>query len=407
MINEGILGRTYKRNSVFLLLILVIIAVMLKNPNIFRWVETSIWKYYIFPFIWVSILGIIVFIMSKIHPMIPIRKQEYIYIDAMVYAFILLAVQYLAGILIYKVGKTPYDLSLRGIWSNFLSVILPFIVIDFIRSYFINSFCRKKNIALFLFISLIITIIDINIHKIASLVTLKDITIYLAEQLGPSFVKNIVLTYLAFYGGPIAAICYGGLLLAFHWFCPILPELNWLAQGVIGIVVPIMFIMLIINKYDKQYISKRRQAKMDMKENLSWAFTLALSVVIIWFVVGVFPIFPSVIVTGSMEPLIYPGDVILVKQFYSEEEIKALQIGDIIYFQRDDIVITHRIKDIIFEENGKYSFLTKGDNNSVEDVRLVRPEEVKGKYMLAIPKIGYPTLWLKSSQLEERNDVEN
>lgn len=407
MINDEILDRTYKRNSVILILLLVLLTVILKFPNGFRWVEISIWKYYIFPFIWISILGIIVFIMPKIHPVIPIRKQEYIYIDAMVYAFILLAIQYLVAILIYKVGKTPYDLSLRGIWSNFLSVILPFIVIEFIRSYFINSFCRNKNFALFLFISLFITIIDINIHKIAALLTLKDITIYLAEQLGPSFVKNIVLTYIAFYGGPIAAICYGVLLLAFHWFCPILPDLNWLAQGVIGIVVPIMFIMLTINKYDKQYISKRRQAKMDMKENLSWAFTLALSVVIIWFVVGVFPIFPSVIVTGSMEPLIYPGDVILVKQFYSEEDIKALQIGDIIYFQRDDIVITHRIKDIIFEDNGKYSFLTKGDNNSVEDVRLVRPEEVKGKYVLAIPKIGYPTLWLKSGQLEERNDVEN
>ena len=407
MVNDGILGRTYKRNSVFLLLTLVIITFVLKNSNKFRWVETPIWKYYVFPLVWIIILGIILFVVPKIHPMVAIRKQENIYIDAMVYAFILLAVQYLAGILIYKVGKTPYDLSLRGIWLNFLSVILPFIVIEFIRSYFINSFCRKKNIALFLFITLFITIIDINIHKITSLGTLKDITIYIAEQLGPSLVKNIVLTYLAFYGGPIAAICYGGLLLAFHWFCPILPELNWLAQGVIGIVVPIMFIMLTINKYDKQYTSKRRQAKMDMKENLSWAFTLAFSVVIIWFVVGVFPIFPSVIVTGSMEPLIYPGDVILIKQFYTEEEIKALQIDDIIYFQRDDIVITHRIKNIIYEENGKYSFLTKGDNNSVEDIRLVRPEEVKGKYVMVIPKIGYPTLWLKTSQLEERKDVEN
>ena len=384
----------------------MIMTSMLKLPSIFWWVKTHAWKYYVLPIIWLSILYIMAYIIPKIHPVIRIIKRESIYFESMIYAIILLAVQYVTGILIYNVGKTPYDISPRGIWTNFLTVILPFIVIEYIRSYIINSYCRKKNIALFIFITVFITFININIQKIVSLKSLEDITIYIAREAGPELCKNILLSYLVLYGGPIASICYGGILLVFHWFCPILPDLNWLAQGVIGIVVPIFEVMLIIEKYDKQYINKR-QAKNERKETLSWAFTLVLSVVIIWFVVGVFPIFPSVIVTGSMEPLIYPGDVILVKQFYSEEEIRDLQVSDIIYFERDDIVITHRIIDIIQEENGKYSFQTKGDNNSAEDIRLVLPEEVKGKYILSIPKIGYPTYWLKSSRLEQRDDVEN
>lgn len=406
MLNDSILKKTYKKNSVVLLLILIMVTCMLKLPSVFSWFQTYAWKYYVLPIMWLSILCIMVFIMPRIHPVIRITKQEYIYFESMIFAFIILAIQYLAGILIYTVGKTPYDLSPKGIWMNVLSVFLPFIVIEYIRSYVINSFCRKKNIALFIFIILLTTLININIQKIVSLKSLEDITIYIAKEAGPELCKNIVLSYLVLYGGPIASICYGGILLVFHWFSPILPDLNWLAQGVIGIVVPIFEVMLIIEKYDKQYINKRK-AKMEMKDTLSWAFTLILSVLIIWFVVGVFPIFPSVIVTGSMEPLIYPGDVILVKQFYSEEEIKALQAGDIIYFERDDIVITHRILAVIYEENGKYSFQTKGDNNSVEDIRLVLPEEVKGKYVFSIPKIGYPTFWLKSNQLEQRDDVEN
>ena len=37
-------------------------------------------------------------------------------------------------------------------------------------------------------------------------------------------------------------------------------------------------------------------------------------VLIIWFAVGLFPIYPSVIITGSMEPLIKPGDIVLLKK---------------------------------------------------------------------------------------------
>lgn len=400
------LNKTYKKNSIVLLLILMLVTCMLKLPSIFWWVETSVWKYYILPIMWSSILGIIVFIMPRIHPVIRITKQENIYFEAMIFAFILLAVQYLAGVLIYAVGKTPYDLTLKGIRVNILSVILPFIVIEYIRGYVISSFSRKKNIVIFIFMTLLTTFFNMNLHKVIALKSLEDITIYIASQVGPELCKNILLSYLVLYGGPIASICYGGILLVFHWFCPILPDLNWLAQGVIGIVVPIFEVMFIVEKYNTTYV-KRERSKMELKDTLSWSFTLVFSVVLLWFVVGVFPIFPSVIVTGSMKPLIDPGDVILVKQFYSEEEIKALQVGDIIYFKRDDIMITHRILEVVYDEKGNYSFETKGDNNSAEDIRLVLPEEVIGKYVLVIPKIGYPTLWLKANKIEQREDVVN
>lgn len=406
MVNDGILKNTYKHNSMILVVLLCLLTVMLKLPNVFWWVDTMEWKFHVLPIVWFAITFLVVFILPNIHPIIRLSKQDNIYFDSLIYAIILISIQYLVGIIIGKLGKTPYDLSPKGIWSNIITVLLPFIAIECIRGYVLNSYCRKKNVTLFIFITLLITFTNCNLQKITALKNLEEITIYIAQVLGPELCKNIILSYLALYGGPIASICYGGLLLIFHWFFPILPVLNWLAQGVIGIVVPICECMFITNKYDEQYVSKRK-AKMCMKDTLSWAFTLSFSVVIIWFVVGVFPIFPSVIVTGSMEPLIYPGDVILVKQFYSEEEIKALQAGDIIYFERDDIVIVHRITKVISEKNGKYSFQTKGDNNSTEDTRLVLPEEVIGEYVVAIPKVGYPTLLFKTNYLKEREDVEN
>ena len=66
-----------------------------------------------------------------------------------------------------------------------------------------------------------------------------------------------------------------------------------------------------------------------------------------------FPVYPSVIATGSMEPMIKPGDVILVDKATSIEEIYSLREGDVIQFSRDAILISHRIIEIVEEEGVK------------------------------------------------------
>ena len=86
-----------------------------------------------------------------------------------------------------------------------------------------------------------------------------------------------------------------------------------------------------------------------------------------------------VIVTPSMKPTINPGDMILVKK----TDIDKLEKGDIITFNKDNIVATHRIEEI----NGD-SIITKGDNNNLEDTPINK-SDVIGKFMFSIPKIGY------------------
>lgn len=406
MITNKDINKIYKKISLILVVIIGIIMAMTKLPNICDWVKTYQWKYCLLPFFLIGFIWLYLFFIPKIHPQVIIKKKDYVYFDAMIHAMTLIGIQYLVGILLYDIGKSPYDISLKGIWLNILTVILPFVAIEIVRAYVLNSYYKKENIAILIIVVVITVANDINLSKLASMNTIEELTIYLSKDIGPILGKQILLTCLALYGGSFASICYGGILLVFHWFIPVLPMLEWLAQGVIGLVIPVIQSMFVYAKYNSQDMDKKN-INQNHKDTISWIGILGSSVALIWFVVGVFPIFPSVIVTGSMEPLIYPGDVIIIKQFYSEEEIKELEVGDIIYFQRDDIVITHRIVDIVYEKNGSYSFQTKGDNNSTEDIRLVLPQEVKGKYMMDIPKIGYPTYWLKSSTLRDRDDVEN
>lgn len=402
VINDQFIKKKYKRNSVVLLFLLLSYLCIKQFPKLLEGITSN---NYILPALWLVIIIFISSLIPKIHPLIQISKKESVYFDAIICGMIFVASNYLAAIFIFDIAETPYDLTLYGILINFIRVMIPFIGIELIRSYVLKTFCREKNIAFLLFIAVIITLINLNIQDIGNLTDEETITIYIAQRVAPAFCKNIILSYLALYGGAAASIFYGGILLIFHWFFPILPQLNWFCEGVLGIIIPVIELLYLVNKYESLRKVKL-QDRMNSKNMIGWIGFLAVSVVLLWFVVGVFPVYPKVIATGSMQPLINQGDIAIIQRFSTEEEIKELKAGDIILFNRDDIKITHRIIKVIKDENGNVEFRTKGDNNSAEDSRIVLLQEVEGRYILAVPKIGYPTLWLKSSNSQERDDVE-
>ena len=86
-----------------------------------------------------------------------------------------------------------------------------------------------------------------------------------------------------------------------------------------------------------------------------------------------------VILSDSMKPAMDPGDVIFIKKI----NVDNLKVGDIITFQKEEFIATHRI--IKFEDK---SIITQGDNNNLADDPLTK-ENVIGKYIFKVPKIGY------------------
>ena len=92
-----------------------------------------------------------------------------------------------------------------------------------------------------------------------------------------------------------------------------------------------------------------------------------------------------IVLTGSMKPEIDPNDIVIVKNT-SQEDIKN---GDIITFTsgQKNATVTHRIIEIV-EKDGKTLYKTKGDNNNSEDIDLVKYENIQGKYVFKLSKIG-------------------
>ena len=84
--------------------------------------------------------------------------------------------------------------------------------------------------------------------------------------------------------------------------------------------------------------------------------------------------------TGSMEPAIPVGSVVVIKPVDPE----SLEEGDIVCFELSGPSITHRIINITSE-----GFVTKGDANEDPDTWIVKKENVIGKAIFTIPYLGY------------------
>lgn len=97
-----------------------------------------------------------------------------------------------------------------------------------------------------------------------------------------------------------------------------------------------------------------------------------------------------VILSGSMEPVIHTGSMVLV-----DGQTEDIQLGDIIMYRLKETNVVHRVVDI--REDGK--LVTKGDNNENEDFAPVTRPQVCGKVIkmpwgFCLPYAGYISNWI-------------
>lgn len=91
-----------------------------------------------------------------------------------------------------------------------------------------------------------------------------------------------------------------------------------------------------------------------------------------------------VVLSGSMDPTLKVGDLVII------HEEKEYQKQDIITFRTETAPTTHRI--IETKDTG---FITKGDANNVEDEGIVTRDQIYGRVIMSIPKVGEMMVFMK------------
>lgn len=86
------------------------------------------------------------------------------------------------------------------------------------------------------------------------------------------------------------------------------------------------------------------------------------------------------VVTGSMEPTIATGELLLCRN----AGIESIAVGEIVCYRTEmsrinDAVITHRVVELGTDQNGNRYLVTQGDANLVADTHPVQGEDLIGR----------------------------
>uniref|UniRef100_A0A8C3U0C3 Signal peptidase complex catalytic subunit SEC11 n=1 Tax=Catharus ustulatus TaxID=91951 RepID=A0A8C3U0C3_CATUS len=104
-----------------------------------------------------------------------------------------------------------------------------------------------------------------------------------------------------------------------------------------------------------------------------------------------------VVLSGSMEPAFHRGDLLFLTNFHDD----PIRAGEIVVFKVEgrDIPIVHRVIKVHEKGNGNIKFLTKGDNNEVDDRGLYKEgqnwlekKDVVGRARGFLPYVGMVTI---------------
>ena len=138
--------------------------------------------------------------------------------------------------------------------------------------------------------------------------------------------------------------------------------------------------------------------KKTLKKIWNWVSGILIGIVVLLAValvgVRIIGLQPFAVLSGSMEPAYHVGSLIYVR----DVDYKELKVGDpITYMISEDTVVTHRIIEVLPDENDPDTirYFTQGDANEHPDGTSVHYKNIIGKPIFSIPYLGYVSSYIR------------
>lgn len=349
-----------------------------------------------FNFLFYGLLFLIFILLFRDKKLIRNYHKEFsqtVFIISIIYFII----YYILGLII-GYSYNVYSTSFIGILRNIVVIVVPLLFREEVRSRFL--FLNKKKFGIF-FITLLFIVLELFSSTFFTYSNNEELFINFFSVFLPIVLENILLTYLAYIGIRSTVYAYFIPMLISRYFIPITLDVDWFFALLFQLILVVVIFYVSFNEY--LWKEKRIYSYKTNKTNsVIYLFGVVLIVSFGLFVAGVFKYRPVAILTYSMEPIFTRGDAVIVEKLDDEEKNK-LKKGDIIQYQVDKTVVVHRIIKVKKEDNKKV-YILKGDNNNAKDPKPVYMEQIMGKVLFSIPKVGYPSVWL-SEFLHSDQDV--
>lgn len=358
----------------------------------------KIYLYIINPIVWIGIAIFLKSMLGKSYEVKKLKKDIISYSFIAVLAYIII---YLISGLFITFGKNPYSRTLIGIITNLWIFATVIIAKEYIRYRLINNVYEKDKIKIAIYISIVYVILEMGLRRIVTAtITPLFIMETSAQIILPLIMKNLLYSYTAINSNYLPAMVYELGTNLYLWLSPILPNAPWIMTAIIDSVIPLILFLYIRYEKNKKDIFRTKEKLMNSDPRSIIPLTICI-VLAIWLAIGIFPIKPIAIATGSMEPELHVGDVAVIKKC----EANDVEEGDIIEYQMEGYTVIHRIQSKT-QKNGQFTFITKGDNNDTEDSELVSEEQLIGKVIFKVRFLGFPAIWLHDLSVQEQVNVD-
>lgn len=295
----------------------------------------------------------------------------------------------LSGLLV-GFGKSPYSHSFWLTLLNIWFVLTRLAGMELARWYLMRHFQRRSLILGVFLAWLILTLANLPLTALGSgPFDLGELFRLIGNNVLPTASTHALATYLMLNCGPLASFTYLSVLTGFEWLSPILPDMEWTLNAFIGTVIPILAVLFVHDILEWRADRVGAPAPKSGSLSAGWVLLSVLIVFLLWFNSGLFGVRPTLISGISMEPAIKPGDIVITREV-TPGEVKQ---GDVVLFSDGKRSILHRVIEIR-NENGSQIFLTQGDNVDKMDEPW-EAEQLKGKLVLVIPKLGWVSFGIK------------
>lgn len=278
--------------------------------------------------------------------------------------------------------RNPYSFTIKNIIRNILPILILCVTKEVIRYILAkNSIYNRKPIILF---TISVIIVDILCNMISTY-NAEVIFKFSATFVIPTIAAEMLCSYLLYNFDIRSSLIYMIATNIYIYLLPIIPDLGDFANAVMFTLLPfiIYFIVGRVVKYNKK--EKENNFKFDLKLLFTIPILIFLIVIVI-LVSGVFNYKLIAVASNSMNPQFKRGDGVIY------HKTKDITIDDVIAFNKEAKIITHRVV-AIKTVNGKEYIYTKGDNNNAVDDSYITKDDVLGVVKYVVSNIGYPTIW--------------
>lgn len=277
--------------------------------------------------------------------------------------------------------------------NGFRDFLIPLTIIAILKEFLRYNFMQKSEGSKILRVCTIVLFILLDVTNVlyySNYDSKYEVFLFIALYLMPAISKNIACSYITVKTGYKPVIFYQLVMTLYVYILPILPNPSEYISSIIQFVVPLILMYRMYLLFDK-YTNKVVERNYNKRSFAVFVPTLIVTAILVYFVSGYFHFHAIAIASGSMSPEINKGDVVVIEKI--DEKYDLLQEGQVIAYKHGNIVVVHRLINIIKSDNNYY-FYTKGDANEDDDNWVINQDDIIGIVKVKVPFVGLPTVWL-------------